>query len=423
MKHDRPTVYHAAALRDAAGMTARPGALAVRGRRVIAAGDPCDLPAAVLADADRIDLPDRLILPAMVNAHTHLELTTIGPRPYTGSFTDWVRMLQTHRPREPHAVWASVRRGAAMLRAAGVAAVGDIGGRFSDDAVVEALGDSGLAGVLFGEFIAFDGPALDGETQRLKAWCDRAAAGEMRLGLQPHAPYSTSPKMYQACLRAAADSGLPLATHLAETPEEAAFVADARGPFRDFVADIGVWEERYAAWYRGGLSPVQWMRPHLERAPWLLAHCNYVSDGDIAILADTGASVAYCPVASEYFGHRDHRYRDMLDAGVNVCLGTDSIVCQPPGEAQPMGILAQMRRLYRRDGCDPAELLAMATTRGRRALGLDEHDATLRPGAPAVFCTVAIDPDGDIDALIQALTNDEPCEQERRMNADEGGTA
>ncbi len=96
-------------------------------------------------------------------------------------------------------------------------------------------------------------------------------------------------------------------------------------------------------------------------------------------------SIAYCPIASEYFGHRGHRYRELLARGVNVCLGTDSMLCQPPDEPQPHGILAQMRRLLERDDVAPGLLLAMATVNGAKALGLPAGTATLRPGAEAVM--------------------------------------
>jgi cytosine/adenosine deaminase-related metal-dependent hydrolase len=117
-------------------------------------------------------------------------------------------------------------------------------------------------------------------------------------------------------------------------------------------------------------------------------------------------------VASDYFGHRNHRYREMLAAGVNVCLGTDSILCQPAGEPQPLGILAQMRHLYRRDQADPEMLLKMATIHGIRGLGFDrEHgllNATLKSGAPAKLLAVRIDPADSTDPLTQALGNNYP---------------
>jgi cytosine/adenosine deaminase-related metal-dependent hydrolase len=129
-----------------------------------------------------------------------------------------------------------------------------------------------------------------------------------------------------------------------------------------------------------------------------------VTDADIELLARTGASVAYCPRASEYFGHRLHRYMEMLEAGVNVCLGTDSIICHGT-----LSIVDEMRRLHRRDKADPHMLLAMATTRGAAALGLDHAQATLTPGAPARLVAIGYDPTEPAEALRQVLRSRKPA--------------
>ncbi len=389
--------YRAAAVRPSSGPGFRPGSLIRRAGRVAWLGPTGEEPPDLFRHATILDLPDRLLLPGMVNAHAHLELTAIGPRPYPGDFLSWVKMLREHWPGEgepwsrlPDEAWfaEAAGRGAELSLAAGVVAVGDICRSNATIAVQRAAGLRGVGFIeLFGMGEPWDAPALDKIAQTAE-------------GLQPHAPYSAGPRLFDAAAR----SGRPVCTHLAETRDEAQFVAQATGPFRDFLERIGKWDEKFAPAYQRGLSPVQWMRPHLEQTRWLLAHCNYVSDEDIAILAQCGAAVAYCPIASEYFSHTGHRYRDMLDAGVNVCLGTDSIVCMSPPEAepQPLGILPQMRRLYERDGIDPALLLKMATTHGRRALGLpDEDDA---------FFAVRIDPADATDPLTQALTNREPME-------------
>lgn len=395
----------AGAVRDAAGVSARPGALLVQAGRILAAGADDDVP----TQADRhVDWRDRLVMPAMVNAHAHLELSSIGPQPYTGDFVSWVRMLRDHWPgdgpawskrAEACSDWftAAARAGAAASAAAGVGVVGDIA---RTAATVQAARERGLVVrgylELFGVGEPWDEPAL--------AMID-AGPGQDN-GWQPHAPYSAGPRLFDAAAR----SGRPVCTHLAETLDEARFVAHADGPFRDLLEQLGKWRDAHAAAYGDGRSPVQWLAPFLRQAPWLVAHCNYLSDDDIVLLASTRTSVAYCPIASEYFGHAGHRYRDLLAAGVNVCLGTDSVVCQPSTEPQPMAILPQMRRLYRRDGADAATLLAMATTHGMRALQWPPRDATLAPGAPARFAVVRINPDDPADPLLQALAGDEPCE-------------
>lgn len=400
---NEPVFYHAAAARGF-GPDQDPDAdtVVACGGRVIAAGPQTDMQRNHGVPAATHRLPGHLLLPGLINAHTHLELTAIGPQPYGGDFVDWVAMLRNHwrdatadpaasRPggggtapsaKQPDPVWfaRAAALGARAAAAAGVQAVGDIA-RF--DAARDARVQAGLRGSTFIELFGL-GPPHDAAAL--------ARAAQPADGFQPHAPYSAGPAVFAA----AVDSGRPVCTHLAETHDEARFVADATGPFRDLLERIGKWSPGFADAYRHGASPVGWMAPHLRRAPWLLAHCNHVDDADIALLAEAGASVAYCPVASDYFGHRGHRYRELLDAGVNVCLGTDSAVCQPPeaDSTQWLSVLPQMRHLHRRDGCEPARLLAMATARGRRALGLD--DAVTR------LCAVPIGADGG-DPLVAAL--------------------
>lgn len=369
--------------------TARPGAVVIAGGQVIAAGPTAEIERRYIADARHtLDLPDRLLLPGLVNAHTHLELTGIGPQPYGGDFIGWVTMLRKLMPADQSGFAQAAADGATQAKAAGVQAVGDIT-RFA--AVAAARRDATLGGVSFLEVFGM-GPPWDAEA--LAAIADADAKVD---GFQPHAPYSAGPALFDA----ACASGLPVSCHLAETLDEARFIAEGDGPFLELLQALGKWSLGFASHYGHGQSPVQWMEPYLRRAPWLLAHCNYISDDDIALLAETNASVAYCPIASEYFGHHasasggGHRYRDMLDAGVNVCLGTDSIVCQPAHEAQPLGVLPQMRRLYQRDQTDPALLLRMATTHGRSALQLD--------GCVTRLAAAAFDPDDATDPLQQVL--------------------
>ncbi|MEM9419529.1 MAG: amidohydrolase family protein [Planctomycetota bacterium] len=379
---------------------ARPGTVAVTGGRVVDAGPTAEMDRKYAGDARRtVDLPGRLLLPGMVNAHTHLELTTIGPQPYGGDFIGWVAMLREHWPgegepfaKQPDESWfaKAAAKGSSQSMDAGVQAVGDIT-RF--EGVVDARCESQLAGVSFIELFGM-GPPWDTEAL--------ARLAEPADGFQPHAPYSAGPSVFDA----ACSTGRPVSCHLAETLDELRFIAEGDGPFLDLLQSLGKWSPDFAEHFGQGLSPVRYLEPCLRRAPWVLAHCNYVSDDDIALLAETNASVAYCPIASEYFGHGisggGHRYRDMLDAGVNVCLGTDSIVCQPANEPQPLGILPQMRRLYQRDQTDPSLLLQMATAHGQRALQLD--------GGITRIAAVPFDRHDESDALTQVLQHHDPVQ-------------
>ncbi|MEQ9461350.1 MAG: amidohydrolase family protein [Phycisphaeraceae bacterium] len=402
------TVYLAAGVRDARGVNLSPGAVVVEGSdpvTVVAVGSPEELRGAGRV----VDLGDRLLMPAMVNAHAHLELTSLGPRPYEaeGGFFGWVsgvreRSGDLHQePEAETSVYrASLRDGLRQSRLAGVAAVGDVA--TYDLAAAERL-RSGLLGVTFLELFGVGDPHHRAALERVHRGAPEGA------GWQPHAPYSASHSLYGA----AAWSGRPVCTHFCELIEEVQFVAHADGPCRQFLESIGRWSPEAEPRYRQGWSPAYWMEPALRARPWLLAHAHYLDDRDIMLLADTNASVAYCPVAADYYGHpqqgrEPHRYQELIAAGVNVCLGTDSIVCQPNKAVQPLGILGQMRRLHRRDGANPQLLLEMATVRGARALGLDEGLFTLSKGPVAGLVSVALGQASSQDALGRVLDHDEP---------------
>lgn len=404
MFNSQPILVEAGAVMDGAGVFARPGALAISAaREVVYAGPPEGIPPEFLeGEAERWSMPGDLLVPGMVNAHAHLDLTDVGPVPYKGAagggFVGWLEEVMRSKPATVTGWWSSYEAGLLHSLRAGTVAVGDI---VPHAQVVDALRARfkwNLWGMAFSEQFGME--AVCRVPDDYEVFSDR------RIGLQPHAPYSAGPSLYET----ASHSGFPLSTHLAETPEEAQFVAHGTGPFRDLLERMGKWKPEYAAFYNAGLSPVAWMEPFLRRASWLLAHVNYAGDFDLDILARTRASVAYCPVASDYFGHGGHRYRDMLARGINVCLGTDSILCQPKDEAQPLGILPQMRHLFLRDGTEPALLLKMATVNGAKALGLEDGFATFRPGAEARPVALSFDPSNPQHPLAQVLRRREPAQ-------------
>lgn len=407
----RPTVLlRAAAACDATGQFARPAAIALRKGKIVAFGHPEDAALRKFEAAQTVEMPRTLVLPAMVNAHTHLNLHNLGPRSYSGSFTDWLKMVIRDSPRDPDALAAAIRSGASASVEAGVGWVGDIAP--SVEAIRMRL-ETQLPGVSFLELFGIGSGEADAIAQLRDSLKDLPFETRVPehnrgivLGLQPHAPYSAGRQLYREAVRQSQIHTYRLATHLAETRDEIEFVRDRTGPFVDLLKDLGKWQDGVAPTQAD--HPVDLLKPLLREGRWLLAHCNYLTDAHIELLAKSGAAVAYCPVASSYFGHSGHRYREMIEAGVDVCLGTDSIVCQPADEAQPAGILPQMRHLYKRDQTNPILLLKMATTTGLTALGLDETEGTLRPHARANLIGVDIDPDDAADPLVQALVSSAP---------------
>lgn len=390
--------YDAAGIADVGAVqrvSVSPGSLLVERRgtqtRVIAVGAPDDVdthPANIVARREA--LAEAVLVPALVNAHAHLDLTDIGPLSPENGFDRFIDLVRKQRPRTMEAIEAAVRHGAEMALAGGTAAIGDIAGAVDGRPRLDAwyaLARTSLRGVSYLEFFAI-GRGEERGLAAVRSELDTTtrSGSAVRLGLQPHAPYSVSRAGYRWVGEYATRHGMPVCTHLSESPEERSLVSEAGGPIRAFLERIGMWDDGLSAEFGLGRSPVAHLGPVLSSG-LMAVHVNDASDADIETLARAGTSVVYCPRASAYFGAErvfgPHRYRDMLRAGIDVALGTDSIINLWDGDrrADCLSVLDEMRLLYRRDGTPAETLLAMGTLHGARALGLDPAAFTLAPGA------------------------------------------
>lgn len=413
----------AGAVVDAYGTAAAPGALLVRrlsnapGRElgpvvVLASGTPSEVsahPAWTAAGGRALDRSDCVLFPGLINAHTHLDLTHIGPQPHDprAGFVPWVDMIRSRRHVDDAGIAASVRRGVELSLAAGTVAVGDIAGAPAGRMSLvpwRTLQECRMPGVSYAEFFGIGASRLPRE-QGLRAFVDAAmdeaceAASTMlngvpaaRLGLQPHAPNTVDVRLYAAAVQLAQRlPGRHICTHLAESPEERRFVAAGEGPQRELLERFGLWTDEILEHVGKGLHPVEHLAPVLMDLQFGAVHVNDATDETLGILARSGATVVYCPRASAYFHAHDHfgphRYRDMLGAGIPVALGTDSLVNQPEQAASTpdeggtgISVLEEMRFLSARDDVDPEALLVMGTRTGAALLGVEHVHQGLRPG-------------------------------------------
>jgi len=375
------TVYRARWLIAADGSTIEDAALVAAGGRIVRIG-PWPRVEPHVSPADTVEhFPDAAILPGLVNAHTHLSLSDTGGklRP-TKNFAGWIARLAARRIlRTEAATLRAVADGARQVHEAGTAAAADLtpDGRFSD-----LLGHGGVRWTVFGEVLRF-GSAGDEQLVRTTAEMEALARlGGVRVGLSPHAPYTVSPELYTATRRAADARGWPVSTHLHETLDEIAFTERGEGTLHAWLATLGFLPRD---WRPAGRRPI----PMLAEAgffagPVLVAHGNYLDDADIAVLARSGSSVVFCPRSHAFFKHTDHPWRRLMAAGVNVCLGTDSLASSPS-----LSVLDEARHVYANEpGANPRVLLAMATLSGARALGLEGEVGDLREGMAASACVV-----------------------------------
>ena len=346
------------------------GAVLIGEGRVLVAGPAADV-RAVAPDAKVEDVGDAVLLPGLVNAHAHLDLTHVSRPAPPDRFVDWLAHVMSSAVGDAA---AAVRDGAAQCIRFGVTTVGDIS-RYAA-AAREILRYGPVRAVSYGEVVGMAGRRhlLPGLLQA--AVGDSQDSDNVARAVSPHAPYSIDAHGYRQCVAAADLRPLPLCTHLAETPDERAFLSHHAGPFRELWDRIGGWDGAAVPRFPG--SPVAYAGSLglLDRPATALAHVNDCDDDDLALLARGRASVVYCPRTHAYFGRPPHRWRDMLAAGVNVAVGTDSCASSP--DLNLVDDLRLLRRLA--PDVPPATLWEMATVRAALAIGREASVGTISPG-------------------------------------------
>ena len=332
------------------------GAVAIHGSRIVDIGL---YPAIRTSNTSQPhDLGEAVLMPGLVNAHTHLDLTSIADAVQrTPKFTDWI--FQIVGKRNPSTVEPSVRQGVQQSLAGGATTVGDIDGTGES---VQVLRDTPIRKVVFCEALGFFGEHAATGLARLTAYLDSPPVPDSLLtpALSPHAPYSTSADIYRQCVA----SGLSICTHIAETKEELEFLSSGTGAFVGYLEAFGI---STAEWHPPQLTSVQYMKTlGVLRKKSLLAHCNYLTDADVTILAESGASVVFCPRSHHYFYHTDHPVVRLIESGINVAIGTDSLASN-----WSLSLLDELKFLARTQPCiRPETLFDMVTCNGAKALGL-----------------------------------------------------
>jgi cytosine/adenosine deaminase-related metal-dependent hydrolase len=351
-----------------------------------------------------IDWGSAIILPGLVNAHTHLEFTDLQrPAHRPACFTDWLSILLRGKQG-----WSiehyldSTRRGVRLALASGTTLLGDIS---ASGASWQALKQEKLRKVVFEEITAFQPERASEQESALEQRLAQVAAdGLLTSGVSPHAPYSVSPELFRKVADLARRRGLRLATHVAETMPELEFLRTGRGEFRDFLVSLGALP---AAWQPPACAPVLFLeRLGILEKPGIMVHCNYLDPDSMARILNSGWSVVYCPRSHAYFGHAPHPVRQLLDMGINVALGTDSMTSN-----ESLSILEEMRFLYqyRKDlKCD--EVIRMATLNGAVALDFGGVLGRLRRGYWADMTVIRLPEDtGDRHVEAQILEGVGEC--------------
>jgi cytosine/adenosine deaminase-related metal-dependent hydrolase len=331
-----------------------PGTVVCEDGRIVWVGETAHAP-----DADEyIELPDAVLMPGLVNAHVHTDLSHLkNGVPYEGGFAAWLKAIAAGRQEGGGDGAAAIRQ--ALAR--GTTSFGDIVTAKTFDETVAAFDETGARARLFIEAIGFQPQKADEVFERVWELLEmRALPERVQTGVSPHAPYSVSRDLLDRLVAVAEGHARPLAIHVGEHLEELAFLRHGIGPLRELLKEFGVDDPQF--------EPEGNLRNFLERlnltsAPLLLVHGNYMRPREVP----AGAFVIYCPTAHQFFRHPEHPVLELLQEGVRVALGSDSAA-----SGESIDLLSETQFLARaRLDLDPKAVFRMATEWGARALDFD----------------------------------------------------
>jgi cytosine/adenosine deaminase-related metal-dependent hydrolase len=309
-----------------------------------------------------------VIGPGFVNCHTHLEYAVYAGFGDGLRFSEWIGLhVARKRLLDLDDMVAIATDGAHECLRSGVTTVGDCS--FAG-AAAHAADATGLRAIVYLEVFGIDETAL-ARFAELRDRVDPLVSERVQLGVSPHAPYTCTLALYEACVAL----GLPTATHLAESVSERRYLADGSGDWSAFaemlVPPPGTTGIRLLA--DAGL-----LGPHV-----IAAHCVDVDDEEIALLAEHEVGVAHCPRSNGILGCGVAPLAELLDAGIPVGIATDSPASTPSFdmfEEMRAAIVGARARAQSPEALPAARALELATLGGACVLGIADEVGSLVPG-------------------------------------------
>lgn len=340
-------------------------------------------------DDQTVDLGNTAIIPGLVNAHAHLEFSSLdSPIEPARPFTGWIGQLLAHRRERTGSLPEFIRAGVHEAAASGTGLVGDI---VTGDWSSGCVPDDGLSVVAFRELIGLlpeqVAPQLEIARQHI-ADCqaaNKAGHGRLLPAISPHAPYSVCPDLFHGLVDLARTEEVPLCIHLAETQAELELLKLGSGEFFEMLTRFDLWRDGTIP---KGTRPMDYLQPLASLPHALIAHGNYLADDEIDFLASRpNIATVFCPRTHAFFGHSNHPWERLLDAGATVCIGTDGRSSNPDYSLwSELQFLAQHSENIRLP-----QILDAGTRQGAAALGQENEMGTLAKEKRADLTVISLD--------------------------------
>ena len=340
---------------------------------------------------DDFDLGDAVLLPGLVNAHTHLELTAMRGFLEGLSFDQWIDTLRRSRAAvlDDDALLDSARLGVLEGIQHGVTTFSDTS---ASGVSARAMRECGVRGIMYHEVFGPDPAICDAALAELDMRVTALRADEtdlVRIGVSPHAPYTVSDDLYRAVAAYAVANSLPIAMHISEGDAEQDLVRRGEGMFATWHGRRGIPVQPRARSPISLLSDIGALPPRS-----LLIHAVKADSEDIRTIVRHGACIAHCPTSNAKFGHGIAPLEAFLEAGIDVGLGSDSVASNNRmdilDEAR-MAVLSANLRSQSPTALTAERALELATIRGARALGRAAVTGSLEAGKSADLAAFRLD--------------------------------
>ena len=360
---------------DGTGRVLAPGAIAIDGRDIVAVDTP-EAIAARFQAATRIDAAGQIVMPGLINTHTHAPMVLYRGLADDLALMDWLQQYifpAEAKTVSPEFVRAGTRLAALEMIQSGTTTFTDM--YYFEEEIAKAAKEAGLRGVLGQTIIQFpvaDAKAPADALVRAEAFIKQWSGDELIVpALAPHAMYTLDAATLKAVRTLADREKAPILIHLAETQDE---VKTAR--------------ERH------NLSPTQYLESIGFWGPrTLAAHAVWLTPADIGILARRGVAVSHNPESNMKLASGTAKVPAMRTAGIPVGLGTDGAASN--NDLDMFEAMRQAAFLHKLQTGDPRAVpartaLEMATIEAARALGMEAAIGSLEPGKRADLIAVSM---------------------------------